>query len=300
MNQSPPRNDSKHTLTGSPAVARRGGSGDRTGQETYDSENLPVLIRLPALANTAPVPGGAVAHPPTPPGPHWVRGGSAPDRSGAARSAVRRRQGRPRDEREPRWPTRAVPVRGWLRGLGRFVMAAVMAGVLLSIIIMVRDAVRGEPSTPAWKHDSRGQRPPLQWEPPAAETVAESLSGRNADAAGAVDGTEPVWDLGPTFQQVPPAMLDAPAAGPALESDWDRSPNSAPRFNARRIPEGTGYADGVETSALPVHYPSTGMEPVSSPSGPIRHASSEGWRETVPLGTPGGADRVPTEHRSWP
>ncbi|MBM4089967.1 MAG: hypothetical protein FJ276_11180 [Planctomycetes bacterium] len=250
--------------------------------EIYGSETLPVLIRLPDLAQRENRVRAETARSDSV--ERTQDSARAPDSEGAERGGLRQR----RERRLVRARTQAQRVRGasWLPKAGHLLTSVVLAGVLFALFVSVKE---------------RNERPSPQ--PPAAVgPLAEPV----------VDIGEPSVELGgPAFSERDAKRLfqsaggsgeqfERPAAAPARSSsalDGETAVGVQPAFESPvAVGGGAGDRERPAGPATPYSsYPTMGIDPVRAggPDEASRHAAPA-WRHTLPgSGTARGPGTAP-------
>jgi hypothetical protein len=273
---------------------------DDVAAEVYGSDNLPVLIQLPDLTDSAEREEVAARQPsgvPTPSVP------PREDRSGASagqHAAIRladveasepqsaaepssqadaesprehrlREQRLRRQQRASRRSVRDVSP-SWFRGIRQLFLAAGLAGVLLVVIVGFQNRYRVAPQkTPgASDLDPIVEAPTLDIDDPAL---------------GSFTGTDlpPGPDLEPpTFSGNPPALDSlSPGNSPALDLQGQRGPTL---YGSQSPTDGRNarMAATVPDTASQVVYPDTGAPGVAEPAVPPVRRDVPGWSETLP------------------
>ena len=181
--------------------------------------------------------------------------------------------------------------------MGQLAIAAVLAGILLVVIVTIKERYKPLPARKPTAGHERVEAPAIDAGQPALEPAQNMMSEQDDDS-----GLEPVTQDLPTLRGIAP--VDVPPSA-ALPTDFSAArggaaPPTVPTFIPRptTFAAGTGYADAGPTTAVANGYPSTGVEPVASHPGAGGHVSNEGWRETVPLGAVRNADRSQADPRT--
>lgn len=296
MNRSPGQMEADDHRTATHTVTRRAGISDGPAAEVYDSDGLPVLIRLPDLSSSRTArrdTGSRSAKVPTAPTAEPV-----PVVAGTGAVSGGPRQGNRRvPQRHRRSPTGHAVAGTWLRSLGRWLMPPVLAGILLAIIITVRDAGK---SAPVAEDRDGTNTPPLRWEPSGIDPAGSLLTEEPSNRWGMQDGASQRATESGRFHAVIPASLDYRDGEPMRAqraTEWGTEDRRSGRVV---VPEATGYADNVETRGVPDRHPVAGHEPHhSSPerSGADRAGS---WRESLPTVGRDGGDGPHTDLLSRP
>ncbi|MFW6170765.1 MAG: hypothetical protein ACODAD_09770 [Planctomycetota bacterium] len=254
---------------------------DTSAGETYGGENLPVLLRLPALSSPAVGPPSCVASGPsgpdeapadTPVGPGAERneaaaasaaasasGSGRPPRDSSASVAERGRERRQRRQRHSRREQATAgsrqprAVSGWVRGTGQFAFAAVLAAMLLAAIVAFKGRDAEVESEPRWVD----KQPSVD----ASESDVDQSGWERAAEATEIRGSD---------------LLRQTAAGQAAAAKRERAASST--TSTKSTNEGMdrgliGYGDepastGPEPSgghdAGMGPYPTTDVDPVAS------------------------------------
>ena len=269
-----------------PAAVRRNRTNGTSSPEIYGAENLPVLIRLPDL-----LPPSTVGSQPEAAGPETEAdlpaGADVPQTDVVQEVSEkteelppsreqRRRRGEQR-ARSPRRPVRNMQAPGWLKGLGQLALAAVLAGVLLAVIVTVKN----------WNaQSSNPQHPPIS---PTRRLRISILAGRFSSPMPARSNPLPNArehdvgppqgpDLGPPTMTRSEGMLHgvSPADMPTASSSTSSSEScrALPRcprtptcdWHAKSKSPGAARDNGCDspTDNVSYQYPSTGVEPVTT------------------------------------
>ncbi len=297
-----------------PAAVRRNRTNGTSSPEIYGAENLPVLIRLPDL-----LPSSNVSSQPEAAGPETEAdlpaGAEVPQTDVVQEvserteelppSRERRRRRGEQRARSPRRPVRNIQAPGWLKGLGQLALAAVLAGVLLAVIVTVKN----------W--NTQGSKPQHPQDPPYAEAPDFDFDGpmlkpdarafESAPEAREHDVGPPQGpDLGlPTMTRsegmlhgVSPADMPAASSSAKFKRVLPALPALPAEANLRlaREVEVPGAARDTSVIRQPItssyQYPLTGVEPVTTrgPAG-VAVDSAAGWRETLDVSPVRNAER---------
>jgi hypothetical protein len=233
-----------------------------TERETYGADNLPILIRLPDLTATW-VPGVTTPVPVVSDAPTTKADVSS---DGSEEAAVDAPRCEPvaaagRDDASPactvertrRGVPRPAPARP-SGGIGQFLFAVVLAGVLFAIIVTVKE----------WN------------QPPVTKT---RRTGHEQVGAPDIHFAEPAQAPVPNVFSEQPELV--PAAN-AFSSQPAMPRDTAFETSEPVAPEAAGYADGAEQeqgSGSLSGYPSTGVDAVQPTS--ASSAAAGGWPPAV-------------------
>ncbi len=243
--------------------------------ESYDGENLPVLIQLPDLSPASPKAtakpvtasadqAAAVAEPSTAGSaarqPLPVPASSDSTAGSGRRSGMRATGGPSGPNRRPSPPRPSG-------GIGQYLLAVLLAGALFAVIVTVKESRQ---SASAKKNLAPGRT--------ALETPASATSSSAPSS---------------TIEIVPPEI--APAVIPAPE--LPRGPAGiAVDLSEPVAPDAAGYADGaVQVTEYYDPYPSTPVGPVQPYSGSADTAPADTWSVPGQHGQLRSADRNPTD-----
>ncbi|MHB0955827.1 MAG: hypothetical protein ACYC6N_00635 [Pirellulaceae bacterium] len=265
------------------------GKGGAVYGEKYGAETLPVLIRLPDLTlsdqsldpvstSAAPEPEVQTVIAPLAAEPESRSGRRERPVSGRARqdrheSTSRRGRGRVRQEK---------PV-GGLHGVKQFVVAAVLAGILLAVIVTIKDWNRQAPESTSAA--AGRQIEALQADfghPELAPAANATFEPRNAPLDTVREPTDTNEEHGPSLQSVVPAGMMSFDPGP-----WPEA--ATPRRDADRpvAPEAAGYADGADSRGGAYgNYPSTDAPPVEVGSVPPSSGVGAAWPSSYDASRP--------------
>ncbi len=262
----------------------------RQAELTYGSDDAPVLLQLPNLAMAVSVPSPSESAAPTdelapvePPAESpstdletSVADGEAEAEETAAPTPDRHQRRIQRNQRQAQESKSPL----WLRNLGQYAFAVVLASVLFAIIVMFKER-NNEVS-------SSNSPPPSQeigmpdWDEVHQPVLVPAVSHSDA-------GSD--WGTSPAADDSVPSPATATAANPAALDPSAFNGASAPGlgvpdFRMARQPQ------ELERSATPtVPYPSTGVPPVGG-------SSSEGWSETGRFEPTRQANRSNSDQRS--
>lgn len=208
-----------------------------------------------------------------PPAIGRATGGEAAVRSPIKYVRNRRGAAEPRSQRKGE---AALP--GWLRGIGQLASAAILAGVLLAILITLKDWNRSQGADAERAVGTTSSEPPrLDFGDAVLEPVEklDALPGPELhpptflqEASGTRDMVPAAWST-PASEPAAPEQLRDERMQRAFE-------NVVPAFSGGTSAE----------SSLPTRYPSTGVGVVSPKSESAGGENAQGWRETLPLGAP--------------
>ena len=282
--------------------------------ETYGGQDLPILIRLPdlsvplgaaqpvfddelsvaateELSHAEPTAGDGAGGPPsTSPGSLTATAATEvvtrfePVAIGTATAVAGREQQRrlPRQRqraRDARLHARKVTVPGWLRGLGQFALAAVLAGVLLAILIALKDgsSPRERTSQPTDGNRLRAisaagiGEPTL--EPLARVDESRGLGTEQRSRGGHERALDGLFPVGP----------------PTVGADLRRDATDVSSDEQTQRASAMSVARDVESRAVPAHsYPTTGVPVVEFPQA---RPAGRAWSEILPMGTLPSAQR---------
>ncbi len=246
--------------------------------EVYGGENLPVLIRLPDLSSATILPLPKVAELAC--DAEVISGDAAPSAeppraqqpTGPASQPLLRRQ---RDLRSQRLSSKREAA-GWLHGLGQLAMAAVLAGILLVIVITIKNwNAENAAAVPAAGAPFTAS-PQLEFSGPLLESVDDlqpvqgpelgspSMS-RQSDQLESGSSEAPAL---PTFSAVRSAAGGPSGSTPVYGNSGDRSLSSP----------SAGVVNYAE------HYPTTGAQPLSASPQIPGAGPDRGWSETISVG----------------
>ncbi len=266
-------------------MARRTKSAERS-PEIYGAETLPVLIRLPdlTLANRAVNRLSASAVPEEVAATVTDPVDAAPDLSPPRRERERYASGAVRPDR-PAYGGRRVrrgiredqPV-GWLHSVRRFLVAAALAGILLAVIVTIKEWNQAPPKPTSVAPREHVEVSPMDFgQPELAPAANATREPRNAPM-------DTVQDNGHTLPGAVPAGMISFDSGPSPYIE-----NTRPtRVDEQPVaPDAAGYADGADPEPRAYgNYPTTGVDPVEAGALPRGSAAGPAWPPTYGPSSP--------------
>ncbi len=270
----------------------------------YGTQNLPILLRLPDVSivanNTQPigtrsavgtsdVEAVAASHPVVPTDASISSATPVPETANTGYERRRRDVGRRRAVIQTREAS-------WLPGAGQIIVAALIAGVLLVAVVVLR----GKRPSHSVARDPAPEVNTLNTFAGSSSTPTDSLSvrssGPNRTSSDVASGQEPTI---PTFpdstspDDTAAPSLDAPSLdnGPDFNTARSRLPtssvNATPNVvdNQTLAPNGSRQLESSQPRAIPPAYPTTSRPAYSLGRAETASSSSGAWSETVPMGT---------------
>lgn len=284
-----------------------------SASETYGGENLPVLLRIPALSGLAEARGPDPV-PSDPSGPEEpsadtladhgerreqsdpVSSASSGERKQDASAALAdqgrerrlRRQRHSRRERTTPGSQQPRAVSAWVRGTGQFAFAAVLAGVLLAAIIALRGRDGGDAevdSEPRWVDRQ-----------PSVDAADGEVDQRQWERAAAAPETRGSDLLLQTLAGHAAAKRERAGTEPTSEDSFDQGRGRGLLgYGDDQTTRDSERSRGATAGATVSRYPTTDVEPVT----PARRGGGTwnsgekdaGWRDTPPRNPVRSADR---------
>lgn len=257
-------------------TARRTKSTERS-PEIYGAETLPILIRLPdlTLANRAVTRLSASAVPEEVTATVTDPVVAAPDLSPPRRERERYATGAVRQDRQVyggRRVRRGIredqPV-GWLHGVRQFLVAAVLAGILLAVIVTIKEWNQAPSKATSVAPREHVDVSPMDFGQPELAPAANATLEPPSAPLDTVEAS------GRTLHGAVPAGMISVDSGPSPHFENTR-PTS---FEDQPVaPDAAGYADGADPAPRGYgNYPSTGVDPVEVGPLPSGSAAGPAW-----------------------
>jgi hypothetical protein len=267
-------------------TARRTKSTERS-PEVYGAETLPILIRLPdlTLASRAATRLSASAMPEEVTATVTDPVVAAPDPSPPRRERERyATTGAVRQDRQAygggrvRRGIREDQSVGWRHGVRQFLVAVVMAGILLAVIVTIKEWNQAPSKATSVAPREHVDVSPMDFGQPELAPAANATREPPSAPMDTVEAS------GRTLQGAVPAGMMSFDSGPSPHIE-----NTGPiRVEDQPVaPDAAGYADGADSEPRGYgNYPTTGVAPVEVGPLPSGSAAGPAWPTSFDRSSP--------------